>query len=412
MLAPYSSSRSAVVIGGGPAGLMGAERLALAGFGVDLYERMPTLARKFLMAGRGGLNLTHSEPLDRFLARYRDPETRIRAAIEAFTPDDLRQWADRLGAETYIGSSGRVFPKAMKASPLLRNWIRRLEELGVTFHLRSRWTGWTTDGALSFVDASDSETTVRPYVTILALGGASWPRLGSDATWVPVLAAEGVTIAPFEASNCGFRVAWSETFATRFAGEPLKRIAVSLGDISVEGEAMVTVSGIEGGAVYAIGRAIRAALKTAGGPVEFTIDLKPGVTQATLADSLSRIRKGDSLSNGLRKAGLAPVAIGLLREAHGKVLPADPMTLARAIKSVPVRVLAPASINRAISSDGGVSFSALSDDLMLRARPGVFLSGEMLDWDAPTGGYLLQATFATAVRAAEAAIRWAETQPR
>lgn len=409
---PQSPLRSAVVVGGGPAGLMAAERLAMAGFRVDLHDRMPTLARKFLMAGRGGLNLTHSEPLDRFLARYRDPEARLRGAIAAFTPEDLRAWADQLGAETYVGSSGRVFPKAMKASPLLRNWLRRLEELGVTFHLRSRWTGWTSDGALRFVDNTGTETHARPDVTILALGGASWPRLGSDAAWVSVLAAEGVAIAPFEASNCGFRVDWSEMFATKFVGEPLKRIAVSLGDTRVEGEAMVTASGIEGGAIYAIGRAIRDGLKSTGGPIEITIDLKPGVSEAALADSLSRIRKGDSLSNGLRKAGLAPVAIGLLREAHGKTLPTDPASLARAVKSVPVRVLAPASIERAISSDGGVSFSALSEDLMLAARPGMFLAGEMLDWDAPTGGYLLQATFATAVRAADAAIRWAEKPSR
>lgn len=402
------SSHSAVVIGGGPAGLMAAERLAMAGFRVALHDRMPTLARKLLMAGRGGLNLTHSEPIDRFLTRYRDSDSRIRSAIEAFTPDDLRAWADRLGAETYVGSSGRVFPKAMKASPLLRNWIRRLEDLGVTFHLRSRWTGWSTDGALRFMDGAGNGTSAQPDVTVLALGGASWPRLGSDAAWVPVLAAEGVEIAPFEASNCGFSVAWSDAFATRFAGEPLKRIALYVGDARVEGEAMVTASGIEGGAIYAIGRAIRIGLKRQDGPIEIGIDLKPGVNEATLIGSLSRIRKGDSLSNGLRKAGLPPVAIGLLREVHGKTLPSDPASLARAIKCVPVRVLAPASIDRAISSDGGVSFGVLSDEFMLRPRPGVFLAGEMLDWDAPTGGYLLQATFATAVRAAEAAIRWVE----
>lgn len=404
-------TRTAVVIGGGPAGLMAAERLAMAGFRVDLHDRMPTLARKFLMAGRGGLNLTHSEPLDRFLARYRDPEGRLRSAIEVFTPEDLRTWADALGAETYIGSSGRVFPKAMKASPLLRNWIRRLEDQGVAFHLRSRWTGWTSDGALRFLNSSGTEATARPDVTILALGGASWPRLGSDAAWVPFLSAEGAEIAPFAAANCGFHVAWSETFAARFAGDPLKRITVSFGDTRVEGEAMVTASGIEGGAIYAIGRAIRDGLRAAGGPIEITVDLKPGVSEATLTDGLRRIRKGDSLSNGLRKAGLAPVAIGLLREAHGKALPADPASLARAIKSVPLRILAPAPIDRAISSDGGVSFATLSDDLMLKARPGVFLAGEMLDWDAPTGGYLLQATFAIAVRAADAAVRWCEQQP-
>lgn len=410
MPTPPLPSRSAVVIGGGPAGLMAAERLALAGMRVDLFEGMPTLARKFLMAGRGGLNLTHSEPLDRFLARYRDPDGRLRSAIGAFTPEDLRAWADGLGAETYIGSSGRVFPKAMKASPLLRNWIRRLEDLGVVFHLRSRWTGWTADGALGFVDSAGAGSQARPDVTILALGGASWPRLGADAAWVPILADDGVAITPFEASNCGFHVAWSETFATRFAGEPLKRIAVSVGETRVEGEAMVTASGIEGGAIYAIGRAIRDGLKAAMGPVEITIDLKPGTSEASLGSSLGRMRKGDSLSNGLRKAGLAPVAIGLLREGYGKSLSSDPTCLAREIKAVPVRILAAAAIDRAISSDGGVSFAALSQSFMLRPRPGVFLAGEMLDWDAPTGGYLLQATFATAVAAATAAVRWVEQQ--
>jgi uncharacterized flavoprotein (TIGR03862 family) len=396
----------AIIIGGGPAGLMSAERLAAAGWQVAVHDRMPTLARKFLMAGRGGLNLTHSEPIDRFLTRYRDPSGAIEAAVTAFPPDALRTWAEGLGETTYIGSSGRVFPTAMKASPLLRAWIHRLQGLGVTFHTRSRWVGWDAVGRARFIDAAGVETTAAADVTVLALGGASWPRLGSDGAWVPMLTDAGVTVAPFEASNCGVRIDWSDPFRTRFAGSPLKRIAVSLGTTRVEGEAMITASGLEGGAIYAIGRAIRAALHRQDGPVAITLDLRPGLDETALIAALSQMRKGDSLSNGLRKAGIAPAAIGLLRETLGKTLDPDPIRLAKTIKATPVRIFGTASIDRAISSDGGVSFADIDADLMLRGRPGVFLAGEMLDWDAPTGGYLLQATFATAIQAAEGAIRW------
>jgi uncharacterized flavoprotein (TIGR03862 family) len=400
--------RVAVVVGAGPAGLMAAEVLATAGWIVEVHERMPSLGRKFLMAGRGGLNLTHSEPLDRFLSRYGEASPQIKSAVEAFPPSAVIAWAEGLGEATFVGSSGRVFPKRMKASPLLRAWLRRLDGLGVRFHVRSRWLGWDKTGDLEFEQATGDRTIAHPDATILALGGASWPRLGSDGGWVPLLAEEGVNITPLTPSNCGFTVAWSEHFRSRFAGEPLKRIAVTADGETMLGEAIATSEGLEGGILYAQGARIRAGLKS--GPVTLTLDLRPGVSADDLVRSLAKARKGDTATNVLRKAGLSPAAIGLLREAHGRDLPDDPFTLAAAIKAAPVQVSAAQPIDRAISTAGGVAASAIDDAFMLRARRGVFVAGEMLDWDAPTGGYLLQASLATGVAAARGAIRWAEDE--
>lgn len=399
-----ASARSAVVIGGGPAGLMAAERLALAGLQVTIHDRMPSLARKFLLAGRGGLNLTHSEPLDRFLTRYGARDAPLEAAIRAFPPEALIGWCEGLGVETFVGSSGRVFPKGLKASPLLRAWLRRLASLGVTVATRSRWTGFSDAGGLSF-ETSGGTQDVHPDVAVLALGGASWPRLGSDGSWILALEAAGVPVAPLAPSNCGFVAGWSEIFANRFAGAPLKRVALSFEGSTVRGEALVTRDGIEGGVVYALSAVLRDAIARDGRALAH-LDLRPDLSAETLAARLAAPRGKRSASTHLTKAaGLAPVAIGLLRESGP--LPRDPVALARLIKAAPLRLLAPKPIERAISTAGGVQFEALDDAFMLRARPGVFVAGEMLDWEAPTGGYLLQACFASGVAAGDAAARWA-----
>jgi hypothetical protein len=386
------------IIGGGPAGLMVADRLSAAGLSVDLYERMPTLGRKFLMAGRGGLNITHSEPKAPFLDRYGPARAWLGPMITAFPPEDLRTFAHALGQMTFVGSSGRVFPKAMKASPWLRAWANRLAAAGVRVHLRHRFDGFDTDGGLRF-ETPDGSVTTRADATVLALGGASWPRLGSDGAWVAALGADGVPIAPLRPSNCGFTLAWSAPMA-RFAGEPVKRIALAHAGAQSVGELMVTVSGLEGGAIYALSRPLRETLDRHG-HADLTIDLRPDLPMRALVQNLAEPRGKRSLSTHLAKAaGLAPVAVALLREGHGAALPTDPQALAGAIKAVRLRLTGMAGMERAISSAGGVMQDGLTPNLMLKARPGVFIAGEMLDWEAPTGGYLLQATFATAVRAA------------
>ncbi len=398
--------RNIAIIGAGPAGLIAAERLAGAGHRVTIYERMASPARKFLLAGRGGLNLTHSEPFDAFLSRYREAGDWLEPALRAFPPQALCDWADGLGAETFVGSSGRVFPRAMKASPLLRAWLGRLDGLGVKLSASRVWTGWDADGALTFRLACGEAETVRPDATLLALGGASWPRLGSDGGWVPMLAARGVAVAPLRPANGGFTVAWSPVMTERFAGQPLKRIVIRCGGEVVAGEAMIDADGIEGGAIYALSAPIREAVER-DGFAAISIDLRPDLGVAELVARLARRRKGETLSNHLRKAaGLAPVAIALLRDAAKAALPDEPEALAGLIKAAKLRLDAPMPIARAISTAGGIISDEVDAGLMLKRLPGVFAAGEMLDWEAPTGGYLLQASFATGVAAAAGIEAW------
>ncbi len=406
------------IIGAGPAGLAAAEALA-PDHDVTVHDRMPGPGRKFLMAGRGGLNLTHAAPRDAFLARYRDAAPHLATMLDDFPPAALRAWSAGLGQETFVGSSDRVFPLAMKASPLLRAWTGRLETLGVRLALRHRWVGWRDDGALLFArepgapQAGTMPTTeaVAPQATILALGGASWPRLGADGAWVATLRDRGVTVATLAPSNCGVTIGWSAHLATRFAGAPLKRIALTIGDERVRGEAIITATGLEGGAVYALGAKLRAAL-AAGGSARLVLDLRPDLDRAALAARLAAARAGESRANALRKAaGLPPVAIALLREVHGAALPGAPDALAAAIKRLALGVRGLADLDRAISSAGGIAWDELDAGLMLRRLPGVFACGEMIDWDAPTGGFLLQACFATAHRAAAGVRRFLGSPP-
>jgi uncharacterized flavoprotein (TIGR03862 family) len=402
------------VIGAGPAGLMAAEVMAQAGARVTIFDRMPAAGRKFLLAGRGGLNLTHSEPLEDFLGRYGAAASHLRAAIEAFPPDALRAWCERSGQETFVGSSGRVFPKRLKASPLLRAWLRRLESLGVVFRPRHRWTGWAADGALMF-ETPRGIVTETADAAVLALGGASWPRLGSDGSWVDIITRAGIAVAPLRPTNVGVLVNWSAVFRDRFEGTPLKRIALSLGGQSVRGEAMVTRAGLEGGGIYALSGAIRSALDATGEAVVH-VDLRPDLTAAALRTKLAAARGKQSLSTFLRKAAsLAPVAVGLLHEAQAssaKLTTLTPDALADLVKAAPVHISGTADIGRAISTAGGIAFDAIDTNFMLHRKPGTFAAGEMLDWEAPTGGYLLQACFATGVAAGQGALAWLNRSER
>jgi uncharacterized flavoprotein (TIGR03862 family) len=399
-----------LVIGGGPTGLIAAEIAARAGNRVHVVERMNGLGRKFLMAGRGGLNLTHSEDLPRFLERYGAAREFIEPLITRFPPVKLRAWCEALGQETFVGSSGRVFPRAMKASPLLRAWIARLDRLGVSYALRRNWIGWNDLGQPVLADADGRHEFVTPRATILALGGASWPRLGSDGAWTDVLTARGVRINPLAPANCGIALAWTPYLRDRHHGAPLKRIALSFEGHRVSGEAIVTRRGLEGGAVYALVAVLRGALRR--GQATLHIDLRPDLSHEELARRLAAPRRRLSLANFLRRtASLAPAAIALLHES-GEALPSSPPRLAERIKSLPLTVTGLAGLERAISTAGGIALDELDEQFMLRRLPGVFAAGEMLDWEAPTGGYLLQACFATGVAAAEGALGWLASAAR
>lgn len=399
-------THTAAVIGGGPTGLMAAEVLSRAGIGVDVYDAMPSVGRKFLLAGVGGLNLTHSESPEAFLSRYGARRVEVGRWLAAFGPEALRAWARELGVETFTGTSGRVFPKEMKAAPLLRAWLRRLRQSGVRFHLRHRWRGWDESGALRF-DGPAGPIAVRADATVLALGGGSWPQLGSDAAWVPWLETKGIAIVPLKPANCGFDAAWSEHFRSRFAGQPVKPVSAWLEDGTPrQGEFIVTAHGVEGGLIYTLSSALRDAVAERGS-LTLHLDLAPNRDTPRLVQDLAKPRGSQSQANHLRKqAGIDGVKAGLLREVLGKNLPEDPAILAEAIKDLPLRLTAPRPLVEAISSAGGVAFRALDENLMLRKLPGVFCAGEMLDWEAPTGGYLLTACFASGRAVGAGALSW------
>lgn len=393
-------NKNIAIIGAGPSGLMAAEIIAAAGHQVSLYDQMPTFGRKFMMAGRGGLNLTHSEPLEKFITRYKEASDWLEPHIKAYTPQDLRVWCEELGQETFVGSSGRIFPRIMKASPLLRAWIKRLDQLGVHYYVRHSWQGF--DGEeLIFSNAQKQIVKVRPDATLLALGGASWPSLGSDGSWVDILSRYGVEISPLRPANCGFVVPWSKYLADRFAGTPLKSATITHQGISGSGEIMITKQGIEGGAVYYLAASLREVIKAEGKAILY-LDLRPAVSLLAMTEKL-QLRGKTSLSNYLRKVGFSSLAIALLHE----IIPSEQLTkvtpniLAGYLKALPITIIRTADIARAISSAGGISRQSVDKNFMLKAKSGVFVAGEMLDWEAPTGGYLLQACFSTSVSAAK-----------
>lgn len=394
------------IIGGGPAGLMAAEVLGAAGCKVTVYEAMPTVGRKFLLAGKSGLNITHAEDYHLFRMRFGTASGRLKAALDAFTPDDVRAWAAGLGSETFVGSSQRVFPRAMKASPLLRSWLRYLDELGVEILTRHRWSGFDGNGLR--VEAPDGVEVIKPDATLLALGGASWPRLGSDAAWTDWLEQKGVEIERFRPANCGFDVGWSHVMRDGFAGAPVKGVTASSAAGTFPGEFVISKDGIEGSLVYHHAAALRDALER-NRHAELVIDLAPGRHLERLAGDLGKQDRKASFSTRLRKgAGLEGVKVALLRELAPASATSDPVQLANWIKHLPLPVLRPRPIAEAISSAGGVSLESIDEHYMLRALPGIFAAGEMLDWEAPTGGYLLTACFATGRAAARGILEWVE----
>lgn len=401
-------TRQVAIIGGGPAGLMAAEHLSAAGFSVTVYEAMPTFGRKFLLAGKSGLNITHAEDFGRFSGRFSSSSSRMQPALDAFTPSNVRAWAQELGTETFVGTSGRVFPVAMKASPLLRAWLARLGNQGVVLKTRHRWTGFE-GGGFRF-ETVDGDLLIRPDAVILALGGASWPRLGSDAAWVPWLKAEGIAISEFQAANCGFDVKWSDVFVERFAGAPLKSVSTRSDAGTYQGEFVISKHGIEGSLVYAHSAVLRELINRDGQAV-LDVDLMPGRSVERLVRDLSRQDVKASFSNRLRKgAGLDGVKAALLRELIPDVNRMPPEDLARAIKALPIPLLRPRPIAEAISSAGGIAWDELDSGFMLERRPGLFAAGEMLDWEAPTGGYLLTACFATGLAAARGVEAYLKTE--
>ncbi|MFY3138865.1 TIGR03862 family flavoprotein [Achromobacter xylosoxidans] len=410
-----ASSWRVAVIGGGPAGLMAAEGLAARGIQVDVYDAMPSVGRKFLMAGRGGLNLTHSEAAAPFLARYGARAAQIEPWLRALDGDGLRAWARQLGIETFVGSSGRVFPAEMKAAPLLRAWLARLRACGVRFHMRHRWQGWPPaerpDAATLRFDTPDGVRAQAADAVVLALGGGSWAKLGSDGAWLPGLAAHGIAMAPLRAANCGFEVAWSPHFRQRHAGQPVKSVTLRcVGDAGPgparQGEFVVTESGIEGSLVYALSALLRDRIEAAGQAVAL-LDLAPGWSDEKVLAAITHSRGARSMSSHLQsRLGLTGVKAGLLRECAGADDYRDPARLGRLIKALPLVLQRTRPIDEAISTAGGVRFDALAPGLMLRQAPGVFCAGEMLDWEAPTGGYLLTACMASGVIAAEGVARF------
>ncbi|MDP1949470.1 MAG: TIGR03862 family flavoprotein [Nitrospirota bacterium] len=404
------STMKIAIIGGGPAGLMAAEAARAAGAEVDLYDAMASVGRKFLLAGKGGLNLTHSEPSEKFLSRYGARRAQVEPLLASFGPDALQAWVRGLGIETFVGSSGRVFPKDLKAAPLLRAWLRRLRQAGVRFHMRHRWSGWDAQGAPCFV-MPEGNLSVQADAVIFALGGGSWPKLGSDAAWVPLLAGRGLQITPLQPTNCGFDVGWSEHFRAKFAGQPVKSVAIVLrNDAGAEswhpGEFVITETGVEGGVIYSVSAALRDEI-LAKGVATLRLDLAPDRDVPRLTHDLSRPRGKRTMATHLqRQAHIEGVKAGLLREVLSKEDFADPARLAAAIKSLPLRLVSPRPLEEAISTAGGVPFEALDKRLMVRKLPGIFCAGEMLDWEAPTGGYLLTACFATGQAAGAGAAAW------
>ncbi|VVN83902.1 hypothetical protein PS718_01331 [Pseudomonas fluorescens] len=408
-----SSPAHVAIIGGGPAGLMAAEVLSQAGVRVDLYDGMPSVGRKFLLAGVGGMNITHSEAYPAFLSRYAERAPQIAPLLRSFDADALCRWIHDLGIETFIGSSGRVFPTDMKAAPLLRAWLKRLRDSGVVIHTRHRWLGWDEQGALR-IEGPEGEKTLKPDATLLALGGGSWSRLGSDGAWMLALEQRGVGLAPLQPSNCGFEVqAWSELLVSKFAGAPLKNIAIGLNDdIPRLGECVITATGIEGSLIYALSAPMREAIN-AHGSATIHIDLLPGRPVDKIHAALSKPRGSRSMSKHLHsQVGIDGVKAALLRELTDAAAFADPALLARAIKALPLTVVKTRPLDEAISSAGGVTFEAMDERLMLKALPGVFCAGEMLDWEAPTGGYLLTGCFASGRAAGLGMLQWLKSSAK
>lgn len=405
-----SNTLRVAIIGAGPAGLMAAETLSLAGIQVDIYDAMPSVGRKFLLAGIGGLNITHSEPYDTFCSRYGDRQAQLRPILDRLPPSALRSWASGLGIETFVGSSGRVFPSGMKAAPLLRAWLHRLRSSGVRLHVRHRWLGWNSDGGLR-LNNTGGEISIKPEATILALGGASWPKLGSDGAWVSLLEGMGVDVAPLQSANCGFDVVWSEHLRSQFAGAPVKSVALTFSDVQGvserrQGEMILGSHGVEGSLVYAFSRQLREYIN-AHGNATFTLDLAPGYEAKRLLAEVCHPRGSRSISSHLKsRIGITGVKMALLHEVLSKEQFADAATLAAAIKALPITVHATRPIHEAISTAGGVSFRSLDERLMLQSLPGVFVAGEMVDWEAPTGGYLLTACFASGLAAGLGVLDW------
>lgn len=402
------------VIGGGPAGLIAAEHLAAGGVQVTIYEHKRSVGRKFLLAGRGGLNITHGEPVDALLDRYGDRRAFLEPFIQAYTPDDLRLWCAELGEPTFVGTSDRIFPESFRATPLLRAWLGRLATAGVRIETSTRWLGWSvTDSGVRvnrFETADGEIVEAAPDATIFGLGGASWPRVGSDGGWVPTFRDAGVEVTDLAAANCGVVVTWSDVLAAKFAGQPIKNATLCVGAATSRGDAMVTETGLEGGPIYALGPALRNEL-AATGQATLHIDLHPDIDHAALTARLAKRRAKASISSWLNSAGITPVAVALARDMTSNKLPTDPAELATLLKQLPIPITSMAPIERAISTAGGIALDELDDHLMLKRMPGVFVAGEMLDWEAPTGGYLLQACFSTGAAAADGVLTWLRERP-